>query len=72
MDNIMALQQFKQALQRRFPGRSTAKHYESDVRLFQSFCPKLWAEGGLYAKLYHTQFRAIHQANGGAKAEVLA
>lgn len=44
MNNPTARQQFKQFLLRRFPGRSTAKHYESDVRLFQDFCPKPWAE----------------------------
>ena len=44
MNNSTALQQFKQLLLRRFPGRSTAKHYESDVRLFQRFCLKPWVE----------------------------
>ena len=40
MDNATALQAFERYLQRRYPGRSTAKHYVSDVRLFQAACPK--------------------------------
>lgn len=44
MDNATALQAFERYLQRRYPGRSTAKHYVSDVRLFQAACPKDWSE----------------------------
>ncbi|GIK40729.1 MAG: ABC transporter [Chloroflexota bacterium] len=38
----------------------------------QSAHEELLARGGLYASLYQTQFRAIYQPNGGAKAETLA
>jgi site-specific recombinase XerD len=44
MDNSTALQKFEQHLRRRSPGRSTPIHYVSDVRQFQQFCPKPWAE----------------------------
>ena len=44
MDNTTALQAFERYLRRRFPDRSTPIHYVSDVRQFQRFCPKPWAE----------------------------
>lgn len=44
MDNQEALMRFERYLNRRSPGRSTAKHYVSDVRLFLAGCPKPWAE----------------------------
>lgn len=44
MDNATALQAFERYLQRRYPGRSTAKHYLSDLRQFQKVCAKPWAE----------------------------
>jgi len=42
MDNEAALPEFERYLQRRYPGRSTAKHYLSDLRQFQKVCPKPW------------------------------
>lgn len=44
MDNQEALMRFERYLNRRSPGRSTAKHYVSDVRLFLAGCPKPWTE----------------------------
>ncbi|MBC8265158.1 MAG: tyrosine-type recombinase/integrase [Anaerolineales bacterium] len=44
MDNQEALIRFERYLNRRSPGRSTAKHYLSDVRIFLAACPKPWAE----------------------------
>jgi site-specific recombinase XerD len=44
MDNATALQKFEQHLRRRSPNRSTPIHYVSDVRQFQQFCSKPWAE----------------------------
>ena len=35
---------FERSLKRRSPGRSTATHYVSDVRLFLAACSKPWAE----------------------------
>jgi site-specific recombinase XerD len=44
MDNATALQAFERYLQRRYPERSTAKHYLSDLRQFQKVCTKPWRE----------------------------
>jgi site-specific recombinase XerD len=44
MDNETLTQQFGAYLQRRFPGRSTAKHYLSDLRQFAATCAKPWGE----------------------------
>lgn len=44
MDNNTALLEFERYLRRRYPERSTAKHYLSDLRQFQKVCAKLWAE----------------------------
>ena len=44
MDNPTALVQFEHYLRRRFPERSTAKHYLSDLRQFQKVCTKPWGE----------------------------
>lgn len=38
------IEQFKQYLQRRAPGRRTSIDYVSDVRQFALFCPKPWFE----------------------------
>jgi site-specific recombinase XerD len=43
MDNESMIQQFAAYLERRFPGRSTAKHYISDLRQFAAICPEPWA-----------------------------
>jgi integrase/recombinase XerD len=43
MDNETMIQQFAAYLERRFPGRSTAKHYISDLRQFAAICPEPWA-----------------------------
>jgi site-specific recombinase XerD len=42
MDNPSAVEQFERHLQRRYPERSTAKHYLSDLRVFHAGCPKPW------------------------------
>ena len=42
MDNPEALQRFEAYLRRRFPDRRTPVDYVSDVRQFQSLCPKTW------------------------------
>lgn len=44
MDNEPALHTFERYLQRRYPERSTAKHYLSDLRQFQKVCTKPWRE----------------------------
>src|SRR6476469_7153568 len=44
MVNATALQTFEQHLRHRSPNRSTPIHYVSDVRQFQQFCSKPWAE----------------------------
>src|SRR3972149_6434870 len=44
MDNTTALHEFERYLQRRYPERSTAKHYLSDLHQFQKVCAKPWAE----------------------------
>jgi site-specific recombinase XerD len=44
MDNATALEQFERYLQRRYPERSTAKHYLSDLRQFEKVCSKPWSE----------------------------
>lgn len=44
MDNDTALPEFERYLRRRYPERSTAKHYLSDLRQFQKVCAKPWAE----------------------------
>lgn len=44
MDNDTALPEFERYLRRRYPERSTAKHYLSDMRQFQKVCTKLWRE----------------------------
>jgi site-specific recombinase XerD len=44
MDTATAVHAFERYLQRRYPGRSTAKHYLSDLRQFQKMCAKPWAE----------------------------
>ena len=44
MDNDTALPEFERYLRRRYPERSTAKHYLSDLRQFQKVCTKPWAE----------------------------
>jgi hypothetical protein len=44
MDNTTLLQKFEQHLRRRYPDRSTALHYVSDVKQFQKTCAKPWAE----------------------------
>jgi site-specific recombinase XerD len=38
------IEQFKQYLQRRAPGRRTSIDYVSDVRQFTAYCPKAWTE----------------------------
>jgi site-specific recombinase XerD len=38
--NAEWVEKFRQYLQRRFPGRSTAKHYESDMKCFLEKCGK--------------------------------
>lgn len=43
MDDTLCLAQFERHLTRRSPGRSTAKHYLSDLRQFQKLCPKAWS-----------------------------
>jgi site-specific recombinase XerD len=43
MDDTLCLTQFEHYLTRRSPGRSTAKHYLSDLRQFQKVCPKTWS-----------------------------
>jgi len=44
MDNATALPEFERYLRRRYPERSTAKHYLSDLRQFQKVCSKPWGE----------------------------
>lgn len=44
MENTVAVAQFERYLQRRYPERSTAKHYVSDVHVFQAWCVKPWGE----------------------------
>jgi site-specific recombinase XerD len=44
MDNETALPEFERYLRRRYPERSTAKHYLSDLRQFRKVCAKPWAE----------------------------
>ena len=44
MDNTTALHEFERYLRRRYPERSTAKHYLSDLRQFRKVCAKPWAE----------------------------
>ena len=44
MDNATAKEQFERHLQRRYPERSTAKHYLSDLRQFEKVCSKPWSE----------------------------
>jgi len=44
MDNATAMEQFERYLQRRYPERSTAKHYLSDLRQFEKVCSKPWSE----------------------------
>ena len=43
MDNETLIQQFAAYLRRRFPDRSTAKHYTSDLRQFSAMCTEPWA-----------------------------
>ncbi len=40
MDNETALPEFERYLRRRYPERSTAKHYLSDLRQFRKACAK--------------------------------
>jgi site-specific recombinase XerD len=42
LDNETLIQQFAAYLRRRFPDRSTAKHYISDLRQFSAMCTKPW------------------------------
>ena len=44
MDDATALSQFERYLQRRFPERSTAKHYLSDLHQFRKVCTRPWSE----------------------------
>ena len=44
MDHETWTQRFAAHLQRRFPERSTAKHYLSDLRQFAATCTKPWPE----------------------------
>jgi len=44
MDNDTAMPEFERYLQRRYPERSTAKHYLSDLRQFRKMCTKPWGE----------------------------
>ena len=44
MDVATALSQFEHYLQRRYPERSTAKHYLSDLRQFRKVCAQPWPE----------------------------
>ena len=44
MDDETALSEFERYLRRRYPERSTAKHYLSDLRQFRKVCAKPWAE----------------------------
>jgi integrase/recombinase XerD len=44
LDNTTALRHVEQYLRRRSPDRSTALHYLSDLRQFQKFCVKPWAD----------------------------
>jgi integrase/recombinase XerC len=44
MDNATATERFERYLQRRYPERSTVKHYLSDLRQFEKMCSKPWSE----------------------------
>jgi site-specific recombinase XerD len=44
MGNGTALQEFERYLRRRYPERSTAKHYLSDLRQFEKVCTQPWGE----------------------------
>jgi site-specific recombinase XerD len=44
MDDTSVVPEFERYLQRRYPERSTAKHYLSDLRQFEKVCSKTGSE----------------------------